>query len=119
MPLLTLPTIAFLLWAAFTHNPYGFYTFLRWEVCIATGIVAWTAYEKKNTALMTCLIIAGLIFNPILPLHLGRGVQARENWAVFNFAAAGIMLWAAITLWPKPEPPAKAEDSTAKPPNQP
>ena len=108
MHLLSIPTLALLLWAALDRHSYGFYSFLRWEVCIAAGILAYLAYAKKQNTLMVCMILAGLIFNPIVPLHLGRGDLAREKWAIFNFAAAGIMLWAIIALWPKPEMPDEA-----------
>jgi hypothetical protein len=67
--------------------PYGYYMLLRVVVAAAALLVAGLIYQqaKSFTVWFGLFLIVAIIFNPILPLHLTRGV-----WSILNVAAAAI-----------------------------
>lgn len=84
---------ALMLLSATGRHAYDFYTLLRWVVC-ATGI--WVVVEaricRQNWAVTTFAALA-LLFNPIMPVHLSRGV-----WQPIDVVAALLFVAAAVTL---------------------
>ena len=65
--------------------PYGFYMFLRLAVSVSAGIWCWSAFSEQK-AITGEVLIAGalvLLFNPIVPVHFGRGI-----WMVLDAIAA-------------------------------
>jgi hypothetical protein len=68
--------------------PYGYYMLLR-VVVAATALllVVGLIYQqaKSFTAWFGLFLIVAIVFNPIVPLHLTRGV-----WSILNVAAATI-----------------------------
>lgn len=63
-----------LLLLALLPLPYGFYTPLRLVVCGATLLLAYQEYQLHNQVsgwVVVCVAL-GLIFNPIIPVHLTR-----------------------------------------------
>jgi hypothetical protein len=72
--------------------PYGYYTLLRVVVCLAAIVIAADSHNKPNAGAWPLAFIAlAIIFNPIIPLHLGRTV-----WLPVDIAAALIFaghLW--------------------------
>ncbi len=67
--------------------PYGYYILLRWVVTGTALFVLWTAYELKKTAWLWAMGAIALLFNPIAPIHLGKG-----TWVVLDFIVAGLFL---------------------------
>jgi Family of unknown function (DUF6804) len=61
-----------LLVVALGEHPYGYYTFLRWVVCLSAGVVCWVAWH--STAQWATWLFAGVafLFNPIVPVFLER-----------------------------------------------
>jgi hypothetical protein len=68
--------------------PYGYYTLLRLVACGVFAAGAWVLADRGHQAAATGFVLAALLFNPVLPVHLER-----ETWAVIDVLAAGA-LWA-------------------------
>lgn len=66
--------VAVLLFCAILPLPYGYYTFLRLTTCLGGLFLAHELYkqQQQNTAIL--LIGIALLFNPIIPVHLSRGI---------------------------------------------
>ncbi len=65
--------------------PYGYYQLLRW---IVTGSAVYLAYQKHELGSkfwMWLMIAVAILFNPIFPFFLDKGV-----WAFLDLIAAGI-----------------------------
>jgi hypothetical protein len=54
------------------HMPYGFYSLIRFVAMIAFAIYAYVYYEKKNNKLAIALLSLAILFQPLLPIYLGR-----------------------------------------------
>ena len=82
-----------LLVLALADLPYGYYTFLRIVVC-ATAVFGAFKATSINAEGWT-LILGGIavLFNPIIPIHLGRNV-----WALVDLLAAGLLTVSAFLL---------------------
>jgi hypothetical protein len=65
--------------------PCGYYMLLRVVVVAAALLLAGLIYQqaKSNTVWFGLFLIVAIVFNPIVPLHLTRGV-----WSILNVAAA-------------------------------
>jgi hypothetical protein len=74
---------------AIGHWPYGYYMLLRVVVLAASLLLAGLIYQrtKQFTIWLGLFLIAALVFNPFVPLHLTRGV-----WSILNVAAAGLFV---------------------------
>ena len=59
--------------------PIGYYTLLRIVVCLTSAFLVWTSYEAHKYAWMWTMGVVALIFNPLIPLYLGR-----ETWVVVD-----------------------------------
>lgn len=77
---------AALLLIAVMPLPYGYYTFLRLVVTAAAAFVVWIEYSRAQGLTFWAVLFAllGLLFNPLIPVHLSR-----EVWAWLDVAAAG------------------------------
>jgi len=89
---------ALLLLGAIASWPYGYYTALRFVVCVTAGW--WLAafeYRRSNAvavwAIVLCLV--AILFNPLVPVFLTRGI-----WFVLDLAAAAIFV---RHLWTRPQ----------------
>lgn len=84
--------------------PYGFYTLLRIATFVGGIYFAIQLWERERV-LAYGLAFAGLLFNPIWPIHLDRNV-----WAIFN--AAGACLFGAVAwkFYSTAEPAPDAEN---------
>ena len=74
-----------LLWALYPGNPYGYYTLLRLVCC---GIFAYLAVQAVLLNIQGwswVLGITAVVYNPIIPIHLTRGI-----WSVVNIVTIGI-----------------------------
>jgi hypothetical protein len=67
--------------------PYGYYMLLRVVVAATALLLAGLIYQqaKSFTLWLGLFLIVGIVFNPIVPLHLTRGV-----WSILNVLAAAI-----------------------------
>jgi hypothetical protein len=76
-----------MLFAAVARWPYGFYTMLRWTVCLVAVYGAFRAFEIGRRAWMWLFVVMAALFNPLAPVHL-----ARSTWAPVDIAAAIVIL---------------------------
>jgi|SaaInlStandDraft_6_1057023.scaffolds.fasta_scaffold46300_2 hypothetical protein len=67
--------------------PYSFYILLRILVCFSGAIAS---MELKNEGNTFWLLLAGVavLFIPILPIYLERGI-----WFFIDLAVAGVFVW--------------------------
>lgn len=63
---------ALLLFLALGQHPYGYYTFLRWAVCVAAVVVAWVAWRSKVQWVCWVFVAIAILFNPLAPVYLHR-----------------------------------------------
>ena len=63
---------ALMLFVALGHHPYGYYTFLRWAVCIAAIVVAWTAWNSTAQWATWFFVGVAILFNPLAAVYLHR-----------------------------------------------
>jgi hypothetical protein len=67
--------------------PYFYYQLLLFLVC---GVCAFAAYELRDSLLMPWLLgVVAVVYNPIVPIHLGR-----EIWTVVNVVTVPILIFA-------------------------
>lgn len=68
--------------------PYGYYTLLRLIVCAAALLLAWQEHKAAGrfSGWAVGLALLGLLFNPLLPVHLGR-----EVWAPLDIGGAMLL----------------------------
>jgi hypothetical protein len=74
-----------LVWALARH-PYGYYKLLRWVVCGVSAYSALEAAELKNRGWVITFGIMALMFNPLIPVQLGRA-----TWGFVDFGAAVLL----------------------------
>ncbi|MFG0284227.1 MAG: DUF6804 family protein [Phycisphaerales bacterium JB039] len=84
--------VAVLCGLALKDMPYGYYTFLRFAVTVA-AIVAIVTLRLGNSVLAWVWLIVGLLFNPVIVIHL-----ARSTWAGIDVAVAGLSGLTALVL---------------------
>ena len=74
---------------ALADMPYGYYTVVR---IVACGTAAYgAALARDDTPWCVALALLAVVFNPVLPVALGR-----EAWAVVDVGAAVLFLAAAV-----------------------
>jgi len=83
---------AFLI-GAIAPLPYGYYTLLRFVVCIAVVWIAVLDYQRtKSVGLWTVVFgIAAIAFNPFVPVYLTRDI-----WFFLDLGTAALLgahLW--------------------------
>jgi hypothetical protein len=83
---------AVLLLIALGHHPYGYYTFLRWAVCVAAVVVAWVAWESDSEWATWPFVAIAILFNPLVPIYLQR-----STWRPIDVICA-IVFGLAISL---------------------
>lgn len=69
--------------------PYGYYQLLRVGI-FAAGIFGAVTLWRNKRGMAVALLICGLVFNPLVPLHLNRQI-----WSVLNIVAALAFAFAA------------------------
>ena len=82
----------FLLLWALEARPYGFYVLLRWVLCAVAMYSALEAHGRRKKGLAWILGVMALIFNPFIPVHLGRAM-----WKTVDLVAS-ILLVVAIPI---------------------
>jgi hypothetical protein len=87
------PTIILLL--AVLPLPYGFYQFLRIAVAVSSGFIAFTAFSNSKHGWAISFGAVCILFNPLIPVHLSKGVWAPIDVAVAVFFLIG---WKFMTV---------------------
>ncbi len=77
---------------AFERMPYGYYTLLRLFTCLSASVLAMMITEDRWLSLKYMLIGVAILYNPIIPIHLGRKI-----WFPLNLATIVIL---AFTIYP-------------------
>ena len=67
--------------------PYGYYLLLRIMVCVAAVALSLWAHRKEKLGWMWTMIIIAIIFNPLIPFHLGK-----EIWSIIDLVVAVIFV---------------------------
>ena len=84
---------AMLLFSALDSHPYGFYTFLRIVTCIAALHVLYLAIEDNKEKWAWGFGFIALLFNPIIPFHLGKDI-----WQFLDIVVAILFLVSIFTV---------------------
>jgi len=85
-PLLLACTVA--LFIALGNLPIGYYTFLRILVTIGALAVIFSEYQNGSTSWIILFLLVAILFNPILPIYLGR----KSAWVVPDLLAGLLFL---------------------------
>ncbi|MBR4155895.1 MAG: hypothetical protein IKU01_04225 [Bacteroidales bacterium] len=64
--------LAALFFLCLANMPYGFYNLVRFVAMIAFAVYAYFYYEKKKDKLAIAFLSLAVLFQPLLPIHLGR-----------------------------------------------
>lgn len=75
-----------LFWALDKHT-YDYYVVLRWVTCAVAGYSTYVAIARKQTGWACMLGVIAMMFNPIIPVHLGR-----STWAIIDVVSAVVLL---------------------------
>lgn len=88
---------AILLIFAIDKHPYGYYTLLRFVVCGVTAYGAYFAASIEKRGWTWILGAIAILFNPFIPIRLGR-----DFWAFIDIAIA-VILFASLILLREPK----------------
>ena len=66
--------------------PYGYYRFLRVIAVLAFAYAAYVAFSTRSWVTLALAIVAVLVFNPVVPLHLPK-----DAWACIDAASAAYL----------------------------
>lgn len=80
-------SVALLFLAMIEGWPYGFFTLLRLVVFGTTVYLSWLAYKSKRQSWIWIFGFIALVFNPLIPLHLGR-----DLWIVIDLLVAVFLI---------------------------
>ena len=80
----------FLLLLALFKLPYGFYTLLRLFIFITCCSYIFNVSDEKKSIFFYGWLILGLIYNPIIPVHLSRDIWQVVNILSILFISFGI-----------------------------
>ena len=64
--------LAALFFLCLANMPYGFYNLVRFVAMIAFAVYAYFYHEKNNDKLAIAFLSLAVLFQPLLPIHLGR-----------------------------------------------
>lgn len=76
-----------LLFIALFPAPYGYYTLLKLFLFITSCYYLYNDKEKSSISFYSWLIL-GLIYNPIIPVHLSRDI-----WQIVNISSIIFILF--------------------------
>jgi hypothetical protein len=72
--------VVLILWALLPVNPYGYYQLLKVLVCAGCsylGVKIWSVSKGRDLA--WGYVTLAVIYNPLMPLHLGRSIWTLVN----------------------------------------
>lgn len=84
-----------LIWALADHE-YGYFTLLHFVVCIVTAYLAVQAYSQQKEEWIWTLGGIAVLFNPIIPVHLSRGL-----WRIIDTIVAIVLIASLFFIKPK------------------
>jgi len=90
-------SVVFLFLAMIEGWPYGFFTLLRLVVSGTTAYLTWLAYRIEKQTWSWIFGFIALVFNPLIPLHLGRGL-----WKVIDLLV-GVFLFISVFAFKLPK----------------
>lgn len=91
--ILIITASTFLFIALFDGLPYGYFTLLRFVICIVSAYLAYKIYKDNKESLWVWAFgFIAILFNPIIIIHLQR-----EQWWVIDLIA-GIFFVLSIFL---------------------
>ena len=73
-------------------SEYGFYTLTRITVTIAACLLAYFFHKENQEIKFSCVVLA-IVFNPIVTLHLGRGL-----WVVADLVAIAVLMISTLQI---------------------
>jgi len=82
--------IAMLLWALYPDNPYGYYILLRFVCCACFAYIAFRYNKAGMTGWVWAFVVAAIIYNPFIQVHLSREIWSVANIATIILASASI-----------------------------
>jgi len=71
--------VIILLIVSFLNLPIGYYTFLRFAVCLSSLVIAYNYYKSKNEVLFILFISIAIVFNPLKPLYF-----TKNSWVLID-----------------------------------
>ena len=90
VPCLIAAAMAF---TAIADLPYGYYMLMRLVVCATAVYVIVIAAKSRQMWAVWLYAILGLLFNPLMPVHLTKGI-----WQPLDFLAATALVIAAFAV---------------------
>ena len=78
----------FCLLAAVGGYSYAFYTFTRWMVFLVSCFGFYCTLETLPSGLKVGFVVIGVLFNPLIPLHLKR-----DAWQIVDILAGIALVW--------------------------
>jgi FtsH-binding integral membrane protein len=82
-----------LAWALNPANPYGYYLILRIVCCAVCTYLALASADAGKTQWTWTLGVLAVIYNPIIQVHLNRGI-----WSVINIVTIVIFALSVLRL---------------------
>jgi hypothetical protein len=89
----TIISIAFLIIAMLEGLPYGFFQLLRLILFGSSAYLGWLSYVSKKFFWAWSFVIIGVVFNPIIPLYLGR-----DLWRIADLLVAVFLIISMFTF---------------------
>jgi len=83
----TIISVTLLFLAMIEGWPYGFFTLLRLVVFGTTTYISWLAYKTERQVWIWVFGFTALVFNPLIPLHLGR-----DLWMIIDLLVAVFLI---------------------------
>lgn len=77
-----------LLFSALGTHPYGFYTFLRWIVTLASLFTGYLYYQVELKGSAWIFFIIAILFNPLAPIYMQR-----ETWLVIDILVGIVFIY--------------------------
>jgi len=84
--------VIFLL-VAYTNQQIGFYTLLRFIICLVGIYSAYSAFKTKQTIWIWLMSAIAILFNPLFPIHLER-----SQWEIYDAITILILLYSIPVL---------------------
>jgi len=83
---------------AIADLPYGYYTLMRLVVCATAIFVVVMAAKSQQMWAVWLYAIVGLLFNPLVPVHLTKGI-----WQPVDFVAAVALVVGGVAVRRQPQ----------------
>jgi hypothetical protein len=74
--------------AAVGEQPYSYYTLTRWVVFLVSCFGFYCTLELIPNWLKMGFVVIGVLFNPLIPLHLKR-----DTWQIVDILAGMALVW--------------------------